>query len=92
MPDTLRALVLDSAYPRDGESPWYGEPDPDRQPGAGARLPPLPECSGDAGARLELLVELPAATRRGVEALLGASGGATYGTPESYLRDRPRRA
>ena len=42
-PQTLNALVLDSAYPVRGESPWYPEPDLDRCSLAEDRLPALAE-------------------------------------------------
>jgi pimeloyl-ACP methyl ester carboxylesterase len=84
-PDTLRALVLDSAYPARGESPWYGS-----LIRTGNRVLELacrrsPNCRGDAGRRLARLVAYLRKTRRGVGPLLEAFGGATYGPPGSYL-------
>ncbi len=45
-PDTLRALVLDSAYPARGESPWYGSLIRTGNQAAGARLPALARVLG----------------------------------------------
>ena len=83
--DTLRALVLDSAYPAIGESAWYGSLIRTGNRSLELACRRSPKCSGDAGRRLRLLVEHLRRTRRGVEGLLQAFGGATYGTPGSYL-------
>jgi pimeloyl-ACP methyl ester carboxylesterase len=85
-PDTLRALVLDSAYPAIGESPWYGSLIRTGNRSLELACRRSPKCSGDAGRRLRLLVEHLRKTGRGVEGLLEAFGGATYGTPGSYVR------
>ncbi len=84
-PETLQAMVLDSAYPARGESPWYGS-----LIRTGNRVLELacrraPKCDGDAGARLEELVSHLRETGRGVGSLLDAFSGATYGTPHSYV-------
>ncbi len=84
-PDTLKALVLDSAYPARGESPWYGS-----LIRTGNRVLELacrraPKCNGDAGARLQRLATYLRETGRGVGSLLDAFSGATYGTPHSYV-------
>jgi pimeloyl-ACP methyl ester carboxylesterase len=83
--ETLKALVLDSAYPARGESPWYGSliRTGNRALELACRRSPL--CSGDAGRRLRQLVQFLRDTRRGVGPLLELFGGATYGTPDSYL-------
>ena len=85
-PDTLRALVLDSAYPARGESPWYGS-----LIRTGNRVLELAcrrsrRCSGRRGTPARATAgPLLRKTRRGVGPLLEAFGGATYGTPGSYL-------
>jgi pimeloyl-ACP methyl ester carboxylesterase len=84
-PDGLRALVLDSAYPARGESPWYGSLIRTGDTALALACRRSPKCSGDASARLDRLVALLRATRRGVGPLLEAFGEATYGTPGSYL-------
>lgn len=83
--ETLRALVLDSAYPAKGESPWYGS-----LIRTGVRSLKLacrrsPECSGDAVGRLHTLARFLRRTGRTVEPLLRGLGRSTYGTPDSYL-------
>ena len=69
-PDTLRALVLDSAYPAIGESPWYGSLIRTGNRSLELACRRSPKCSGDAGRRLRLLVEYLRRTGRGVEGLL----------------------
>lgn len=83
--ETLRALVLDSAYPAKGESPWYGS-----LVRTGVRSFELAcrrsrHCDGDAGRRLRQLADYLRRTRRTVEPLLSALISATYGTPDSYV-------
>jgi pimeloyl-ACP methyl ester carboxylesterase len=84
--ETLDALVLDSAYPAYGESPWYPS-----LPRTGIRSLGLacdrdPECNGDAIERLEVGLDTLREQRRpvidAVTALIDASGG----PPESYLQ------
>ena len=84
--DTLRALVLDSAYPAIGESAWYGSLIRTGNRSLELACRRSPKCSGNAGRRLRLLVDYLRKTGRGVEGLLEAFGGATYGTPGSYVR------
>jgi pimeloyl-ACP methyl ester carboxylesterase len=81
----LNALVLDSAYPAEGEDPWY--PSLVR---TGVRAwskvcKRSPDCSGDAAGRLERLAERLRETR-GIGQLIDALGDAAYGPPQSYLR------
>lgn len=83
--ESLRALVLDSAYPARGESPWYGSLIRTGNSSLELACRRSPRCDGDAGRRLAKLVRFLRATRRGVGGLLEAFGGATYGTPDSYL-------
>jgi pimeloyl-ACP methyl ester carboxylesterase len=84
-PDTLNALVLDSAYPARGESAWYGS-----LTRTGVRAIPTaceraPTCSGNAARRLEKLVDHLREDRRGVGPLLQALQDATYGAPASFV-------
>jgi pimeloyl-ACP methyl ester carboxylesterase len=83
--ETLRALVLDSAYPARGESPWYGSLIRTGNRALELACRRSPRCAGNAGRRLRKLVEFLRDTRRGVGQLLELFGGATYGTPDSYL-------
>jgi pimeloyl-ACP methyl ester carboxylesterase len=83
--DRLRALVLDSAYPARGESPWYGSLIRTGNRALELACRRSPDCSGDARRRLRKLVEFLRNTRHGVGPLLELFGGATYGTPDSYL-------
>ena len=84
-PDTLRALVLDSAYPARGESPWYGSLIRTGNHALALACRRLPQCHGDAERRLYKLVKFLRRSGRGVGGLLEAFGSATYGTPESYV-------
>lgn len=84
--ETLDALVLDSAYPLRGESGWY--PSLWR---TGIRALSIVcrrsrSCHGDAGRRLDRMVELLRRTPRGVGPLLDAIASAGYSPPGSYLR------
>jgi pimeloyl-ACP methyl ester carboxylesterase len=94
-PDTLSALVLDSAYPIEGEDPWYPS-----LPRTGIRslstaCERSAECSGDAARRLERLVDHLRGTGRGVGGLIDAiaeSGTGNFAA-DSYLEiDRAGRA
>ncbi len=83
--ETLRALVLDSAYPAKGESPWYGS-----LIRTGVRSLRLacrrsPDCSGDVVGRLYTLARFLRRKGWTVEPLIRGLGRSTYGTPESYL-------
>jgi len=92
-PDTLRALVLDSAYPARGESAWYPS-----IPRTGIRAYAIscrrsPSCPPHPLRRLDRLTRFLRHTHRGVGGLLDAIGSAGYGPPASYLRiDRAGRA
>jgi pimeloyl-ACP methyl ester carboxylesterase len=92
-PDTLRALVLDSAYPARGESAWYPS-----LPKTGIRSYAIsceraPNCPGDPAKRLARLANFLRSKHRGVGPLIDAIGGAAYGPPQSYLAiDRAGRA
>jgi pimeloyl-ACP methyl ester carboxylesterase len=92
-PDTLRSLVLDSAYPARGESAWYPS-----LPRTGIRAYAIscrrsPSCPPHPRARLARLTRYLRHTHRGVGGLLDAIGEAGYGPPAPYLRiDRAGRA
>ncbi len=92
-PDTLKALVLDSAYPARGESGWYPS-----LPRTGIRSYAIacerdPGCPGDPARRLERLTRFLRVKHRGVAPLIDAIAGAAYGPPQSYLDiDRAGRA
>jgi pimeloyl-ACP methyl ester carboxylesterase len=78
-PDSLSALVLDSAYPLAGEDPWYPS-----LPRTGVRSLSIAcersdECSGDAGKRLERLTQHLRDTGRGVGGLIDAVSEAGSG-------------
>lgn len=79
----LRALVLDSAYPATGESPWYGSLIRTGNRALEIACRRSPRCSGDAGTRLRRLVVFLRRTGRTVEPLMTAFGRA--GTPEAYV-------
>ncbi|MGH3041593.1 MAG: alpha/beta fold hydrolase, partial [Gaiellaceae bacterium] len=77
--DTLSAQVLDGAYPLEGEDPWYPS-----LPHTGMRSISIAcerseECTGDAGKRLERLVEHLRETGRGVGDLIDAIAEAGSG-------------
>lgn len=92
-PDTLRALVLDSAYPARGESAWYPS-----LPRTGIRAYAIsclraPACPGNPARRLARLASFLRRKHRGVAPLIDAIAGAAYGPPASYLAiDRAGRA
>lgn len=92
-PDSLRALVLDSAYPARGESGWYPS-----LPRTGIRSYAIachraPRCPGDPAKRLARLAQYLRDTHRGVGSLIDAIAGSAYGAPQSYLAvDRAGRA
>jgi len=83
-PDTLSALVLDSAYPLAGEDPWYPS-----LPRTGIRAMSIAcerssSCTGDAGKRLDWLVEHLRETGRGVGGLIDAIAEAGTGTQAAH--------
>ena len=59
-PERLRSVVLDSAYPVEGQSPWYPEIAPTARFAFNAACQRSPACSrlpGDSMHRIELLLE-----------------------------------
>jgi len=92
-PDSLQALVLDSAYPARGESAWYPS-----LPRTGIRSYAIAcrrsaSCPAHSDKRLARLANHLRSTGRGVEPLIDALGAAAYGAPGSYLAiDRAGRA
>jgi pimeloyl-ACP methyl ester carboxylesterase len=85
-PDTLNALVLDSAYPVSGESAWYPSIIATGVRGLSTACRRSPSCTGDAGKRLDKLVRWLRTRHRGVGPLVDALSGAGYSPPDSYLR------
>jgi pimeloyl-ACP methyl ester carboxylesterase len=86
-PETLQALVLDSAYPVRGEAAWYPS-----LPRTGIRSLATvcerdPDCHGDALARLARVTKSLRETGRGAGPLIDAiSEAGAYGAPGSYRR------
>jgi pimeloyl-ACP methyl ester carboxylesterase len=81
----LNSLVLDSAYPAEGEDPWYPSLVRTGIRAFAIACERSPGCSGDPEALLARLVEFLRGTR-GVGSLLDALIGAAYTPPQSYLR------
>jgi pimeloyl-ACP methyl ester carboxylesterase len=84
-PDTLEALVLDSAYPARGESAWYGSLVRTGVRAVATACERVASCSGNAERRFEKLVDYLRQDRRGVGPLLDALQDAVYGTPQSFV-------
>jgi pimeloyl-ACP methyl ester carboxylesterase len=85
-PETLNAVVLDSAYPAFGEDPWYPSLPRTAIRSLALACERSASCSGDPVARLERLVDKLRTKRISVGPLIDALQGLTYGTPGSYLR------
>ena len=85
-PDTLNALVLDSAYPVQGESAWYPSIVSTGVRSMSISCRRSPKCSGSARKRLAKLVHFLRDNNRGVGPLVDALGGAGYNPPATYLR------
>jgi pimeloyl-ACP methyl ester carboxylesterase len=85
-PDTLNALVLDSAYPVQGESAWYPSIISTGVRSMGIACRRSPKCSGDAEKRLAKLVHFLRSNNRGVGPLVDALSSAGYNPPATYLR------
>jgi pimeloyl-ACP methyl ester carboxylesterase len=92
-PNSLQALVLDSAYPAHGESAWYPS-----LPRTGIRSYSIacnrsPGCPPHPHRRLVRLARYLRRTHRGVGDLIDAIANGAYGAPGSYLKiDRAGRA
>ncbi len=83
---TLRALVLDSAYPTRGESPWYPS-----GPRTGIRSLKVacrraPGCHGDTRARLGRLVARMRRRNHDIVGLINSIWSAGYNPPKAYLQ------
>ena len=85
-PDTLNALVLDSAYPVQGEGAWYPSIISTGVHAMSISCRRSPKCSGSARKRLAKLVHFLRDKNRGVGPLVDALGGAGYNPPATYLR------
>lgn len=84
--DTLEALVLDSAYPVRGESPWYPSIWRTGIRGLGIACERSPDCHGDAEKRLDRFVELLRERRMSLGPILDSISEAGFSPPDSYLR------
>jgi pimeloyl-ACP methyl ester carboxylesterase len=84
-PDTLNALVLDSAYPVKGESAWYPSLITTGVRSMAIACRRSAKCHGNARRRLEKLVVWLRARHRGVGALVDALSTAGYTPYSSYL-------
>ena len=85
-PDTLDALVLDSAYPARGESPWYPTLISTGVRSIAVACERSPSCAGDAQKRVRKLVHWLRKRSWGVGPLVDALFDAGYGPPGSFLR------
>ena len=84
--DKLEALVLDSAYPAFGESPWYPSLPKTGVAHDPGRCDRSPHCDGDARRALSGRVEVLRRGPPGVGRLIAALIGSAYSPPASYLR------
>jgi pimeloyl-ACP methyl ester carboxylesterase len=84
--DTLRALVLDGAFPVMGEDPWYPSTWRTGIRGLAVACRRAPSCRGSTSLRLRRFVAQLRHRRLGVGPLLDAIAGAGYAPPGSYLR------
>jgi pimeloyl-ACP methyl ester carboxylesterase len=85
-PDTLEALVLDSAYPARGESPWYPTLISTGVRAISIACKRSPSCSGDAGRRFEKLLHWLRKRNWGVGPVVDALFDAGYDPPDSFLQ------
>jgi pimeloyl-ACP methyl ester carboxylesterase len=85
-PETLDALVLDSAYPTRGESAWYPSLIETGVHAISIACRRSPDCSGDAVERLRRLVRFLRSRHKGVGPLIDTLSTAAYNVPNSYLR------
>ncbi len=86
-PDTVEALILDSAYPVRGEAAWYPSLPRTGIRGLQTVCDRDPHCQGDALARLDRMAKFLRSTGRGAGPLIDAIGAAgEYGAPGSYRR------
>jgi pimeloyl-ACP methyl ester carboxylesterase len=85
-PDTLEALVLDSAYPARGESPWYPTLISTGVRSIAIACRRSPSCSGDARERLRKLVHWLRKRNWGVGPVIDAMFEAGYDPPGTFLR------
>lgn len=85
-PDTLNAVVLDSAYPVRGESAWYPSLISTGVRSLKIACQRSPNCDGNARNRLRKLVVWLRARHRGVGALVDALAVAGEVPPGSYLQ------
>ena len=84
--ETLNALVLDSAYPARGESPWYPTLISTGVRSISIACRRSPSCSGDARQRFGKLLRWLRKRNWGVGPLVDAIFDAGYDPPDSFLR------
>lgn len=84
--DRLETLVLDSAFPVRGESPWYESTWRTGIRGLSIACDRSPDCSGDAGRRLERFVTGLRDSTIDPGPILDAIAGVGYSPPQSYLK------
>ena len=84
-PDELEALVLDGAYPVKGESPWYPSLITTGNEAMETSCRRSPNCTGDAGRRLDRAARYMRRTGMNVGELIDAIAGASYDPPSSYV-------
>ena len=85
-PDTLEALVLDSAYPARGESPWYPTLISTGVRSISIACERSASCSGDAGKRFGKLLRWLRKRNWGVGPLVDELFDAGYDPPGAFLR------
>ena len=83
--DSVKALVVDSAYPVRGESGWYPSLWRTGIRALATTCEREPGCRGDAARRLNRFIWQLRERGRSVGPLLDAIASAGYGPPDSYL-------
>ena len=85
-PDTLTALVLDGAYPVQGENPWYPSLIKSGNRNFVTACNRSPDCPPGAADRLDEQVDYMREHGMNAGVLVDAIAAAAYGPPNSYLR------
>lgn len=84
-PDSLAALVIDSAYPLYGESPWYPSLLPTGLRSLELSCRRSPGCAGGARERFERVARLLRTREGSAGPLLDALINSAFGPPQTYL-------
>ncbi|MFN8112657.1 MAG: alpha/beta fold hydrolase [Solirubrobacterales bacterium] len=84
-PDRLEAVVLDGAYPVQGESPWYPSLIRSGNRNFVTACDRSPSCPPGAGERLRRQAQVMRDRGMNPGTLIDAIAGAAYGPPQSYL-------